>query len=98
MKIDSKWVIWFKKKNVYLVDVPPTGFKSIRNHEKATRFESIEDVRVYAGSRGVFVYQRVLIHFDVKQTPMERALAMMPKKLSVKPEPTYKPNPHLQDL
>ncbi|HEY5447021.1 MAG TPA: hypothetical protein VIJ87_21660 [Pyrinomonadaceae bacterium] len=98
MKIDSKWVIWFKKKNVYLVDVPPTGFKSVRNHEKATRFESIEDVRAYAGSRGVFVYQPVLIHFDVKQTPMERALAMMPKKLNVKPEPTYKPNPYLQDL
>jgi hypothetical protein len=28
-------------------------------------------------------------------TPMERALAMMPKKLNVKPEPTYKFNPHL---
>jgi hypothetical protein len=42
-----------------------------------------------------YVSPEVLSTILLEETPMERALAMMPKKLNVKPEPTYKFNPHL---
>ena len=32
---------------------------------------------------------------SLAETPLGRALRMMPKKLNVKPEKTYKFNPHL---
>lgn len=64
MKINSKWVIFFEKGKRYLVDVPPTGFKSTMKLDKATRFNSKEEMERYAGERGVFAFRPILVHFD----------------------------------
>ena len=63
-KIESRWIIKFEKSNTYLVDVPPTGFKSTRDLNKAIRFVSMEDLCSYTASRGLFVFRPVLCHFD----------------------------------
>lgn len=63
LKIESRWVAALSKGR-YVVDAPPTGFRSTTKLEKATRFESERELVIFAAKRGLFVFRSILVHFN----------------------------------
>ena len=63
--IESKWLIKLKLSGRYIVDAPPTGFKSTFSLNKATRFDTQDDAIKFINERGIFPCQIILNHFDV---------------------------------
>ena len=55
MQLESgpKTVIRFKVSGLFVVDAPPTGFKTTKRIEKATKFDTCTRARAYMASRGI---------------------------------------------
>ncbi len=57
----NKFVIMLERQNRFVVDAPPTGFRSTPNIRKATRFASRNAAVTFLKDRGIFSTSALIV-------------------------------------
>ncbi len=56
-----KFVIKLSKQNRFVVDAPPTGFRSTLNIQRATRFDTQDAAKAFIKDRGIFSTSTLIV-------------------------------------